>query len=98
MIGVKEAVHRAREYLASIQGEIGEEINNILLEEVELSPDEKSWLVTLGYDISLLDYRRSPFEIAASGTTTIRRQQRFYKIFDIDAVTGVVKSMKIRNI
>ncbi|MBM3702084.1 MAG: hypothetical protein FJW63_03670 [Actinobacteria bacterium] len=87
MIGVKEAAKNAYEYMKEIPG--FEERIDIVVEEVELSEDEstgkKYWLITLGYPVG--------FNILQP---TSRSKE--YKIFKVDADTGEVLSMKIRNI
>src|SRR5260221_12866452 len=53
MIDVKEAVKSARNYLMDMihEGQISTgPVPAISLEEVELSEDEKYWLITFGYD------------------------------------------------
>ena len=93
MIDVKTAVTRAadyaKEWLASDQ---------VFLEEVELSKrgDSGIWLITLsiprrdnyGALSGLLP--RSPAELLYGG--------REYKVFEVDAETGEVRSMKIRDL
>jgi hypothetical protein len=69
----------------SAQGLMGEAISDIRLEEVELAEDESRWLVTLGFS--------RPADNQFVPTMT----QREYKLFEVDAVTGEVKSMKIRT-
>ena len=48
MIDIKEAVKKAHEYITNIYP--GDNFKNLYLEEVELSEDEKFWLVTFGFD------------------------------------------------
>lgn len=82
MIGVKEAVAAARRFAADVYGEkLG-----LTLEEVEPSSDERYWLITLGFvDTS------NPFAGIAG------RPDRNYKVFKINAESGAVISMKIRE-
>ncbi len=62
---------------------------NVSLEEVELSADQKHWLVTLSFEearrnrLDLPDFLRIP-------------RQRF-KVFKVERNSGRVVSMKIRN-
>ncbi len=82
MIDAKKAVELAIQYFRSVSlGTPGPW--NITVEEVELSEDETSWLVTLGYT-------DSPTQVIVGGAG------RRYKIFRIDATSGRVLSMKIR--
>lgn len=86
MIDVRTAVQAAVRYARELYGE-----NNdltLMVEEVEPSEDERYWLITL----SLSD-RSNPFATLARanhGTS--------YKIFEVDAATGAVRSMKIRSV
>ncbi len=91
IIGVQDAVVAATEYFIEIQNamsrnpEIGQTFfPDLRLEEVELSDDCSQWFITLGYSTS------------EDGLGI--RSVRDYKIFTIDAVTGEVKSMKIRKL
>jgi len=87
MISVKEAAKNAYEYMKEIPGYENNE--EIAVEEVELSEEEstakKYWLITVGYPVG--------FNILQP---TSRSKE--YKIFKVDADTGEVISMKIRNI
>ena len=61
-------------------------ISNVQLEEVELTEDGRYWLITLSYPV--------PRELASLNFNFKRK----YKVFTIDALTGEVKSMKIRKV
>ena len=90
---VRAAVGVARKYFSSIQDLISGEIEDIRLEEVELSEDEKLWLITLGYNLSN-SVTNNPLETLGIGIV----ENREYKIFKVDAETGEVESMKIRKL
>lgn len=83
MIGVRQAVAAARDFATALLDE--EKLAGITLEEVELSADERFWLVTLGFPAML-----GRFGQFAAGTA------REYKVFRVDAQSGTVGSMKIR--
>jgi hypothetical protein len=88
MLDVKEAAHRASEYFAGLYAD--EDVENVQLEEVELTDDGQHWLITLSYPVvPAADRPGMPFSFA---------MKRKYKVFKIDAKTGEVKSMKIRNV
>ncbi len=57
--------------------------SNIQLEEVELSEDEKHWFITLSFTEMVL---------------FIVQPRKSYKLFKINADTGQVQSMKIREV
>lgn len=80
MIGVKEAVRLALDYMKEFSQQ---ELDQLRLEEVEISEDEKSWLVTVSY---LDDQAMNPFQ-----------KPRAYKLITIDSATGAFKSLKIRT-
>lgn len=89
MIDVKEAFESATKYFKDMYGE---SVQGVAIEEIELSDDEKYWYITIGYidrsqPLGAPGLLYDPF-----GT------KRAYKIFEIDANNGIVKSMKIRKI
>ena len=90
MIDVKEAVKTATDYLGQLY-ELAQ-LQDILLEEVSLSDDEKYWYVTLGFSRPLPS--TDPMQKLTEGI--LKRYQREYKVFQIDSATGQVRSMKIR--
>jgi len=85
MISNKEAAQKAIEYLVNFY----RDTKNLLLEEVDVSEDNKFWLITLSFDSTI---PQSALDIA------IGKKSRDYKIFEIDKMTGEVKSMKIREL
>jgi hypothetical protein len=85
MLDVKEAARKASEYFAGLYSD--KEIENVQLEEVEISDDGKYWLITLSYPV---------FPLEISSVQFIGKRK--YKLFTIDAETGQVKSMKIREV
>ena len=87
-LAVYDAANAAAAHLKSLSshGLMGEEIADIRLEEVELTEDEARWLITLG------------FTRPADNQFIPTMVQREYKRFEIDAVTGEVKAMKIRTV
>jgi len=82
MVDVRQAASTATNYLVNLYPQ--QTLSNVQLEEVELSEDEKYWLITLSYPVThnLLNMQ-------------IRRE---YKVFKVDAATGQVRSMKIRKL
>lgn len=88
MVEVKAAVRCAFAYLRELLD--GEGIADIMLEEVELSEDEKEWYVTLGFHPRWTDV--GPFD-AITGKRT-----RIYKTFTVDRQDGKVTAMRIRQL
>jgi hypothetical protein len=91
---VKQAVDRAM--AASKIFYFGREMIDLTLEEVEMSEDGTQWLITLGFYL--------PSKKPASSLDDMFRQvkgityEKKYKLFKVDAATGKVGSMKIRNV
>lgn len=86
-ISPKDAVIAASTYFTEVTGYT----SGLSVEEIELTEDGGTWLVTLGYvteDVT----QPIPLHI------TFPRQCMAYKVFAVNAVTGEVTSMKIRQV
>lgn len=89
---MKDAVQVAVQYCGQLFGDI---LNRLQLEEVELSDDEKHWFITVGYDV--------PGALPASALEDMvqglkpRPPERKYKVVEVDAETGKVKAVKMRQ-
>lgn len=95
MIDVKEAAKRAAEYFASLYDP--NTYADLELEEVELTEDERFWLITLGYR----PIPKSPLEALVPDIPKILKSPSGlpkYKQFKIDAETGKVQAMMIRKV
>lgn len=97
MIDVKAAVNSAHQYLQSIQEMVEGPLDNLRVEEVELSEDRQAWLITLGYERSLKNCSQ-PEELLTSPLIAKKIFFREYKLFRVNAETGEVESMKIRQV
>lgn len=86
MIDVKQAVQISRNYLSELYQ--SDEIRDLSLEEVELTEDNRFWLVTLTFTQQMMQ-PLNPIE-AMTGP----KYARFLKEIRIDAETGQVRSMK----
>ena len=84
---VKQAVGIAIKFMTEIYTE--KELPGLLLEEFEFSSENDTWRVTLGFDGPA---RPSPLEIISGP-----RPPRAYKVVTINAKTGGVVSMKMRD-
>ena len=80
---VKEATDKAIEHLKKFYPTV----EKVQLEEVELTDDDKYWNIVISYE----NMETIPLSYLQVG------QQRTFKVFKIDANTGKVRSMKIRN-
>jgi hypothetical protein len=93
MIDVKEAVKKALDYVSSVIP--AEALIDPRLEEVELSENEKTWLITISFiRVTPKQYLHS----LASAMQEVTQSDREYKLVTIDAETGKPLSMKIRQL
>lgn len=88
-IGLPEAVETAREYMIRAYGR---NLEGLQLEETEISDDDRYWLITLGF------LRDAPNTSGVFVTAYPPNKERVYKVVTLDARTGDVKSMKIREL
>ena len=88
MIEAKEAVRVAMESMRELFEE--SDIPHLALEEVERSPDGESWQVTVSY--------ARPFAKTTIESMTGQQGKTTYKVLEIEAESGVVRSMKNRQI
>jgi hypothetical protein len=84
MIDVREATKKATEHLNSFFPEA----EKVQLEEVELTDDKSHWYITLSYE---------GMSNSVASSLLVGKSVR-YKIFKLDAESGEVISMKIRDI
>ena len=92
-VDVKTAVTAANSYLRDIKDLMKIQLDSLRLEEVELSEDQREWLITLGFDVPI---KTNSLANLMAGTNSI--YQREYKLLKVDSETGEVKSMKIRSL
>ena len=96
MTDVKQAVAIAMTYFRTLMDDKG--LSDILLEEVELSDDERYWNVTLS---ALLPASNEEpvyeFNSIAQALGQQPQRRRVYKVFKINAERATVQSMKIRQ-
>jgi len=87
MVSAKDAAGSARDYFTGLYGS---QFRNLMLEEVER--DDKYWYITLGYDLPL------PDNPVLAAFQRAGKPSRGFKVFKIDASTGEIVSMKIREV
>lgn len=92
MLSVKEAVQAAHQWVGELYPP--GELRHLRLEEVRLSENERFWEITLGWVEPAI--RENTF--AASLSSDVRVLPRVYKTLDVDAETGEVKAMRIREV
>ncbi|MEZ0543118.1 hypothetical protein [Fibrella arboris] len=88
MLSVKDAAKSALSFYKDIYPDIDGE----LVEEVELDEQKAHWLITLSFPV---ENNQGLSGLAASFAPKTIRQ---YKIFKIDAQSGEVESMRIRQL
>ena len=84
MIDVTKATEKARSHLVTFFPEA----EKVQLEEVELTDDKTYWYITLSYE---------GVSNSVASSLLVGKSVR-YKIFKLDAESGEVLSMKIRDI
>ncbi len=92
MIDAKQAVKLTMDYLNEMYDTA--DFKDVLLEEVELTDDDKFWNVTVGFARKQTSTTAGPM---ASLVGPADQYQREYRVFAIDAETGVVRSMKLKK-
>lgn len=90
MIDVKQAVKSAETYARELYDK--QDLRHLRLEEVELSDDGRQWKITLGW----VEPAVAKPGLMINGA--VQKLPRVYKLFEVDAETGAVSSMKIRNL
>jgi hypothetical protein len=95
MTDVKQAVAIAMTYFRDLMDDKG--LSDILLEEVELSDDERSWNVTLSGLLPASKDETASFNALAQALGQSPQRRRVYKVFKINAERASVQSMKIRQ-
>jgi hypothetical protein len=92
-IDAKTAVGNAVAYVSDMYKD--EHITDVLLEEIEMNEAETAWRVTVGFT------RVMPMNPLLAGDLAKMfslKGDRLYKVIEVDAVNGAVRSMKIRDI
>ena len=88
-VDVKQAVKAATEFLSDVIQD--SRSRSALLEEVELSEDGSEWFVTISVPAP------SSNSLAAA-MSALQVDPRDYRIIRVNAVNGLVSSMKIRKL
>jgi len=90
MIDVKQAVQAAERYARSVYPE--PELQGLRLEEVTRSDDGERWNITLGWIEPAISRNGMLYPVG------LQKLPRVYKVFEINAETGEVEAMKIRDV
>lgn len=81
MISVEDAVNNSLQFFRRVYKDTV--VQNVRVEEAELSDDREHWQITLGFDVP-------------ETSVLIPAYSRSYKTFTVDATSGQVESMRIR--
>ncbi len=92
MVDVKEAVGKAMDYLKHMY-QI-DQFKDVLLEEVDLSEDNKFWNVTVGFTRPQESTSGGPMATLIGQSAEFKRE---FKVFQIDAESGALRSMRSRK-
>jgi len=95
MIDVKVAVKNAKEYLQDVSGHL----DYLLVEEVELDEKEENWLITFGFNFGEeVETTQEQNTLFPHPTITKKSPVRLYKLIRVNAESGKVEAMRIRNV
>jgi hypothetical protein len=92
MVDVKQAVAKAMDYLKDMY-QI-DQFKDVMLEEVDLSEDNKYWNVTIGFTRRQESTSGGPMATLIGQSTEFKRE---YRVFQIDAESGDLRSMRSRK-
>jgi len=98
MISVKEAIAAAKQWMQQVYAP--EDIPELMLEEVDQTEDQKHWLITMGFRAPSGHQRVSETSEVAKPPLPqprLERVPRAYKQLRVNAETGKVESMQIRE-
>ena len=110
-IGLKKAVQSVRSYIDEHRDILGNNLDDLRIEETELSEDSKFWLITVSFNREVDPRKKkvyvydplspnSVFSKIQNVADLLPQKQTFiierdYKIFKVNAETGEVLSMKM---
>ena len=92
MVDVKEAVGKTMDYLKDMY-QI-DQFKDVLLEEVDLSEDNKFWNVTIGFTRPQESTSGGPMATLIGQSAEFKRK---FKVFQIDSENGALRSMRTRK-
>jgi hypothetical protein len=94
MIDMKQAVQIALDFCRSFYGQ--DKLADLILEEVELTEDEKFWLVTMGFNLGQVETGQPSANI--SGSSPTKRPDHVFKTMKVDANNGRALSLRIKKL
>lgn len=105
-INLREAVQSVKSYISEYQDLLGKNIDNLKIEETELSEDGKLWSITISYThesdpANHKTYINNPLFAQLNDAlprSKILDIERDYKTFKVDSSNGEVLSMKMYSL
>lgn len=92
-IPVRQAAKTARDFIEAFYADMGEPVQTLMIEEVELSDDGATWQITVGFSRPTV-----PDSIPMIPQVIWRKNDRVYKIVDVSSENGEVQGMRIRQV
>ena len=93
----KQAAKMAIDFVEGFYNDLGQAIQDVMLEEIELSDDGSAWQITVGFSrLGRVNSAINPMipEVLMSKFERTRQ----YKVVSVDRVTGDIPKMKIRTV
>jgi hypothetical protein len=103
-IDLRKAVQSVKQYITEYRDVLGRNINDLKIEEIELSEDNKYWLITVSFNYEKLPDKQKTYTVNPLFLKKISEEmpqkqtfiiERDYKVFKVDNSTGEVVSMKM---
>lgn len=97
-IDLRKAVKNVQDYIVEFNDILENNLEGVMVEETELSEDEKYWLITVGFNRQIDPREQNLSPLTGGILSTVGKpasMRRDYKIFKVDSSTGEVVSMKI---
>jgi hypothetical protein len=102
-IDVRNAVQSVKQYIAEYQDVLGRNLDDLKIEEIELSEDNKYWLITVSFNYEQVSNNYKTYTVnplLSKVADVMPQKQTFflekdYKVFKVDNSTGEVMSMKM---
>ncbi len=94
-ITAKQAAKVAIDFVEGFYQELGQSLQDVLLEEIEPSSDGNTWQITVGF--SRLGRTNPGSSLIPEVLLPRFERTRQYKVVRVDRATGEIHSMKIRK-
>ena len=93
----KQAAKLAIDFVEGFYNELGQAIQDVMLEEIELSDDGSAWQITVGFSrLGRVNSAVNP--LIPEVLLPKYERTRQYKVVSVDRGTGEIPKMKIRTV